>query len=116
MIAPHEPEWSKAVYHLYVLRVQDRDDLIQHLGAAGIGTGIHYPVPLHLQEAYNGLGHQVGDLPITEMVSKEIVSLPMFPCLSGPQLARVVEEVSMFVGSRRSHELAENVELHTARV
>jgi dTDP-4-amino-4,6-dideoxygalactose transaminase len=99
VIAPHEPHWSRAVWHLYVIRVEDRDGLIAHLSHAGIGTGIHYPIPLHLQPAYKSLGYQIGDFPITERVSAEIVSLPMFPNLSIDQQRVVVDEVLRFVGS-----------------
>ena len=52
MNPPYEPSWSRAVYHLYVIRTEDRDGMMNHLKAAGIGTGIHYPIPLHLQKAY----------------------------------------------------------------
>ena len=99
VITPHEPDWSRAVYHLYVIRVDDRDGLIAHLGHEGIGSGIHYPAPLHLQPAYTSLGYQAGDFPITERVSAEIVSLPMFPTLTLDQQRRVVDEVMRFVGS-----------------
>ncbi|MGJ5813875.1 DegT/DnrJ/EryC1/StrS family aminotransferase [Paludibaculum fermentans] len=90
VILPHQPEWSKAVYHLFVVRVQHRDELMKQLGAVGIGTGIHYPVPLHLQEAYNSSGYAMGDFPVTERVAAQIVSLPMFPQLSASQQSRVV--------------------------
>lgn len=92
MVLPHEPEWTKAVYHLYVARVANRDELMKQLGAVGIGTGIHYPVPLHIQDAYKDLGYREGDLPVTERVAKEIVSLPMFPQLTAEQQDRVVQE------------------------
>jgi dTDP-4-amino-4,6-dideoxygalactose transaminase len=94
---PFEPSCSKAVYHLYVVRVQERDELMKQLGSVGIGTGIHYPIPLHLQEAYRALGYQTGDFPITEKVAKEIVSLPMYPQLQGDQQSRVVNEIMNFV-------------------
>ena len=89
-LAPFEPQWAKAVYHLYVVRVPDREGLMRHLGEAGIGTGIHYPVPLHLQRAYGWLGYQAGDFPVAERVATEIVSLPMFPQLTREQQGRVV--------------------------
>lgn len=92
MVLPYEPEWTKAVYHLYVVRVANRDELMKQLGAVGIGTGIHYPVPLHIQDAYKDLGYREGDLPVTERVAKEIVSLPMFPGLTAEQQERVVRE------------------------
>ena len=93
IVLPYEPEWARAVYHLYVVRTGDRDGLIRHLNAAGIGTGIHYPVPLHLQAAYASLGYKPGDFPVTEAVAAEIVSLPMFPSLTEEQQARVAQGV-----------------------
>jgi dTDP-4-amino-4,6-dideoxygalactose transaminase len=83
----------KAVFHLYVVRVDDRDQLMKDLGAAGIGTGIHYPIPLHLQEAYGWMEYNAGDFPVAEKVSREIVSLPMFPQLTLEQQQRVVQAV-----------------------
>ncbi len=91
VVIPFEPEWSKAVYHLYVVRVPDRIETQNGLKASGIGTGIHYPVALHLQEAYRGLGYRNGDLPVTEKVSAEILSLPMYPQMVAPQQAKVVD-------------------------
>jgi len=102
--APYEPSWSRAVYHLYVVRTQDREGLMAHLGKAGIGTGIHYPIPLHLQKAYVALGYKRGDFPVTERVSAEIVSLPMFPQLTGPQQAKVVSEIGRYLPSAVSAE------------
>ena len=99
---PREAPWTKGVYHLYVVRVQDREALQAHLAEAGIGTGIHYPIPLHLQKAYAHLGHQKGDFPVTERVATEIVSLPMFPQLTPDQqkgvACKVLECVSSNVG------------------
>jgi dTDP-4-amino-4,6-dideoxygalactose transaminase len=89
---PFEPDWAKAVYHLYVVRVTDREGLMWHLAEAGIGTGIHYPVPLHLQKAYASLGYHAGDFPVAEQSAREIVSLPMFPQLTSDQQARVVAQ------------------------
>ena len=93
---PYEPSWSRAVYHLYVVRTQDREGLMAHLGKSGIGTGIHYPIPLHRQRAYESLGYKVEDFPVTEKVASEIVSLPMFPNLTADQQGRVVNEVARF--------------------
>lgn len=98
VVVPFEdPAVSKAVYHLYVVRVADRESLMKSLGEQGIGTGIHYPIPLHLQEAYKGHGYAKGDLPVTEKVAAEIVSLPMFPQLTAEQQSRVVAGVKAFV-------------------
>lgn len=99
VIAPYEPSWSRAVYHLYVIRSKDREGLISHLKQLDIGTGIHYPIPLHLQEAYRWMGYKAGDFPVTERVACEIVSLPMFPQLSIEQQHRVVDEVLNFNSS-----------------
>jgi dTDP-4-amino-4,6-dideoxygalactose transaminase len=96
---PPEAEWTKGVYHLYVVRVQDREALQAHLAEAGIGTGIHYPIPLHLQKAYRHLGYKAGDFPVTERVASEIVSLPMYPQLRVEQQNHVVQKVKEFVTS-----------------
>jgi dTDP-4-amino-4,6-dideoxygalactose transaminase len=93
---PYEPSWSRAVYHLYVVRTQDREGLMGHLGKAGIGTGIHYPIPLHCQKAYEARGYKAGEFPVTEKIASQIVSLPMFPNLSADQQGRVVSEVSRY--------------------
>jgi dTDP-4-amino-4,6-dideoxygalactose transaminase len=91
-----EPSWSRAVYHLYVIRTDDRDGMMTHLKEAGIGTGIHYPIPLHLQKAYNAMGHKAGDFPVCEKIAAEILSLPMYPQLTAKQQARVVQEIVSF--------------------
>jgi len=97
LICPYEPSWSRSVYHLYVIRTEDRDGMMQHLKEAGIGTGIHYPIPLHLQKAYAYLGYRKGDYPVAESAAAEILSLPMFPQLLRTQQARVVEEILAFI-------------------
>jgi dTDP-4-amino-4,6-dideoxygalactose transaminase len=96
---PYEGSSARTVYHLYVVRVQNRDDLQRHLAEAGIGTGIHYPIPLHLQSAYRTLGYEKGDFPVTERAAAEILSLPMFPGLTPAQQSRVAEHVLEFVAS-----------------
>ena len=96
VVTPSEPSWSRAVYHLYVVRTAERDALMDHLKKAGIGTGIHYPIPLHLQKAYESMNYSVGDFPVTEKAAAEIVSLPMFPQLTPQQQAQVVEEIVAF--------------------
>ena len=92
-----EPSWSRGVYHLYVVRSERRDELMSHLGRAGIGTGIHYPIPLHLQKAYQSRKYSEGDFPVAEKLARQIVSLPMFPGLTLEQQKRVVEELIQFV-------------------
>jgi dTDP-4-amino-4,6-dideoxygalactose transaminase len=97
IVCPYEPSWSRSVYHLYVVRTADRDGLAQHLKEAGIGTGIHYPVPLHLQKAYKGMNYHETDFPVATRVSREILSLPMYPQLKSEQQARVTDEILGFV-------------------
>jgi dTDP-4-amino-4,6-dideoxygalactose transaminase len=72
---------------------------MDHLKKAGIGTGIHYPIPLHLQKAYRSMNYREGDFPITEKAAAEIVSLPMFPHLTAEQQTRVVEEIAKFAST-----------------
>ena len=96
VIRPYEPSWSRAVYHLYVIRTANRDELIACLKNKGIGTGIHYPVPLHQQKPYASLKYSSGDLPVASLISTEIVSLPMFPQLRADQQQRVAEEIGAF--------------------
>jgi dTDP-4-amino-4,6-dideoxygalactose transaminase len=96
LVPPFEPSWSRAVYHLYVVRTDDREGLMDHLKKAGIGTGIHYPIPLHLQKAYATMQYGAGDFPVAEKAAAEIVSLPMFPQLTAEQQARVVEGILNF--------------------
>jgi dTDP-4-amino-4,6-dideoxygalactose transaminase len=90
---PHQPEWSRSVFHLYVVQVADRVQLQKKLDEAGIGTGIHYPVALHLTKAYEALGLRAGDFPVTEKAASQILSLPMFPNLTARQLERVAAEI-----------------------
>ena len=105
---PYEPTWSRAVYHLYVIRIDDRDAMIGHLKKTGIGTGIHYPIPLHLQKAYASLNYGLGDFPVAERVAGEILSLPMFPQLTADQQARVAEEILAFTCNREHAEAAQS--------
>lgn len=100
MVIPVEAEWTKGVYHLYVVRVADREALQAHLAETGIATGIHYPIPLHLQKAYQHLNYKNGDFPVTERVAAEIVSLPMFPQLTEDQQKLVVDRVLEFATSK----------------
>lgn len=97
LVMPHEPSWAEGVYHLFVVRVQNREELQKYLAGEKIGTGIHYPVPLHQQRAYQHLGFQEGAFPVTERVSSELLSLPMFPQITEEQQRSVVEAISKFV-------------------
>jgi dTDP-4-amino-4,6-dideoxygalactose transaminase len=99
VLCPHEPSWSRAVYHLYVIRTADRDGMMNHLKAAGIATAIHYPIPLHMQKAYSWLNYKAEDFTITARVAAEIVSLPMFPQLTAEQQAQVAKETLAFAAA-----------------
>jgi dTDP-4-amino-4,6-dideoxygalactose transaminase len=90
---PFEPSWSKSIYHVFVILSSDRDKLIEHLSRAGIGTGIHYPIPVHLQTPCRALGYKEGDFPVSEKVASQAVSLPMHPHLQAEQLLRIAESI-----------------------
>jgi dTDP-4-amino-4,6-dideoxygalactose transaminase len=96
VVTPHCPSWSRPVHHLYVVRVADREGLQKHLADAKIDTGIHYPIPLHLQDAYKAFGFKNGDFPVTEKVALEILSLPMYPQLQAEAQSRVVQKIQEF--------------------
>jgi dTDP-4-amino-4,6-dideoxygalactose transaminase len=103
---PYEPSWGKAVYHLYVVRVQDRDQLQKHLTEANMGAGIHYPIPLHLQKAYSSLGYKEDDYPVAERAATEIISLPMYPGLTYEQQSQIVQRVLDFGSLRLTPEVS----------
>lgn len=88
--------YSTHIYHLFIIETKDRDSLAKHLEAAGIQTGIHYPVPLHLQAAYSDLGYSEGDFPEAERLAKNMLSLPMYPELSAGQIEFVAAQVRNF--------------------
>lgn len=94
---PLEKEDRKHIYHLYVVRTDKRNELRDYLKENNIGTDIHYPIPLHLQEAYKYLGYKEGELPNTEKYSKEILSLPIFPELTDEEIERVFETIIKFL-------------------
>jgi dTDP-4-amino-4,6-dideoxygalactose transaminase len=97
LVLPYEPEHVRAVYHLFVVRLQERDALREHLQARGISTGIHYPIPLHLQPAYRHLGYKEGDFPITEECARQVLSLPMYPELARTQMEEVARAIKKFM-------------------
>jgi dTDP-4-amino-4,6-dideoxygalactose transaminase len=90
---PTEMPHNRHVYHLYVVQSKKRDQLREQLAEAGIESGLHYPTPLHLQEAYRFLGYEQGDFPVTESVKDRILSLPMYPGIQSEAIARVVSEM-----------------------
>lgn len=97
--APSEEDSSRPVYHLYVIRTKLRDALQRQLLEAGVGTGIHYPVPVHLQAAYAARGWQRGDFPNAEEAAEEILSLPMYAGLTAEQQRRVAAVITQFAAN-----------------
>lgn len=91
VILPFAADYAEHIYHIYAIRVQERDRVLQALQSEGIGCGIHYPTPIHLQEAYRSLGYRPGAFAVAERTSDELLSLPMFPELTQAQLTRVTE-------------------------
>ena len=90
MEAPERADGFEEVHHLYVVSAPARDEVREGLAVAGVETGIHYPVPLHLQPAYGDLGYGAGDFPVAERRAEGMISLPMFPEISEAQRAYVV--------------------------
>ncbi|MCB0194327.1 MAG: DegT/DnrJ/EryC1/StrS family aminotransferase [Anaerolineae bacterium] len=97
IILPTEADFAESVYHLFVVRTDDREALQAYLQQAGISTGIHYPIPVHLQPAYQNLGYQKGDFPITERYAEQILSLPMYPELTPDLIEAVVKAVGNYM-------------------
>jgi dTDP-4-amino-4,6-dideoxygalactose transaminase len=93
---------STHIYHLFVIRCEERDRLREFLAENGIGTGIHYPTPPHLQPAYRGLGYSMGDFPVSEMLGDEILSLPMFPGLAAAEVDFVCDLIGSFYERERA--------------
>jgi dTDP-4-amino-4,6-dideoxygalactose transaminase len=91
--SPYQPEWAKSVYHQYAIRVPERDRVFEQMKEAGVGVGIHYPIPLHQQRCFSHLGYKCGDFPVTEKVADEIISLPIFPEITVEQQEYVVEQL-----------------------
>lgn len=95
---PAEAPWADHVYHLFVVQTDRRDALLRHLRARGVGAGVHYPVPAHLQPAYRDLGYRPGALPVTERLAERVLSLPLYPELKPAQVDYVIEQVRAFFG------------------
>jgi len=93
---PLELEKTYCVYHIYLVQTEGRDDLKKYLSEKGVATALHYPVPLHLQEAYRHLGYKEGHFPVAEAAAKRILSLPMFPELTERQIQYVVEMIANY--------------------
>jgi dTDP-4-amino-4,6-dideoxygalactose transaminase len=95
-VIPVVPDYAESVWHLYVIRTADREELSAYLSQRGIATGIHYPIPIHLQPAYRDLGYVKGDFPITEHYAEQILSLPMYAELSQDSIEYVAEAIREF--------------------
>jgi dTDP-4-amino-4,6-dideoxygalactose transaminase len=93
---PVQMTYAKHVYHLYVIRCEKRDELAKFLNENGVSTGLHYPVPLHLQECFRDLGYKVGDFSKTEELADSCVSLPIYPGITEEQLGYVCEKIKHF--------------------
>jgi len=98
VLTPFEAKYARHVYHVYAVRVQERDAVLRHLQEKGVGCSVHYPVPVHLQEAGRNLGYTKGAFPIAEKLADEFLSLPMFPELTEEQIEYVGRCVSETVG------------------
>ena len=102
MVTPNEAPYAESVWHLYVVRVSQRDTFKEYLASRGINCGIHYPLPVHLQPAYHDLGYKKGDFPVTEDYAQKIISLPMYGELTPELIARVAEAACEFADRNRS--------------
>jgi len=97
---PAEMSWARHVYHVYTIRSKERDRLHKSLAEDGIQTGIHYPIPVHLQPAYADLGYEPGSFPEAEAAAKQVLSLPLYPELSSQAVSEVADAVKKIVGSK----------------
>ncbi|MDI6785198.1 MAG: DegT/DnrJ/EryC1/StrS family aminotransferase [bacterium] len=97
VITPKEKSYNRHVYHLYVIRVKNRDKLQEYLKENGIDSGLHYPQPIHLQKAYKFLGYKENSFPLAEASTKEILSLPMYPELTKEQIKIVAKSIKEFL-------------------
>lgn len=96
LVLPREAAGAESVYHLYVVRHAARDRLKAHLEKCGVGTALHYPLPLHLQKCFASLGHRAGDFPVAERAARECLSLPIYPELTDAQQDHVVASIKSF--------------------
>lgn len=93
---PKEMSYAKHVYHLYIITTPERDNLQKYLSENGIASGLHYPIPLHLQKCFEHMGHKKGDFPVTEKLADECLSLPMYPDLSDEQIEYICDKIKHF--------------------
>lgn len=93
---PSVAPWAESVFHLYVIQIDERDALQAHLSEIGVATGIHYPIPIHLQAAYGEMGHREGDFPVAEQSARRILSLPMHPAMSQSEINYTTDAITSF--------------------
>jgi dTDP-4-amino-4,6-dideoxygalactose transaminase len=101
IITPYEVPLGRHVYHVYAVRVENRNQVLQAMADKGIACAIHYPIPVHLQEAYRFLGCEKGSFPVAETCAEEFLSLPMFPELTKSQIHAVANELKMCISGRK---------------
>jgi dTDP-4-amino-4,6-dideoxygalactose transaminase len=104
LIVPVEADYAKHIYHIYAIRTQNRDAFLRILAEKDIHCGIHYPIPIHLQQAYKSLGNRTGSFSVTEKYAKELISLPMFPELSEEQIQFVTNEIKHLIAQQSMKE------------
>lgn len=96
IVKPFKVDYANHVWHLFVVRTKKRNDLKNHLNILGIGTTIHYPIPIHLQEAYIDLGYKKGDFPLAEKISEEVISLPMWYGMKCEEIQYVIDKINEY--------------------
>jgi dTDP-4-amino-4,6-dideoxygalactose transaminase len=103
VVTPHEAGYAESAWHLYVIRTEQRNELKEYLASRGVGTGIHYPVPIHLQPAYRGLAYKRGDFPVSEKYARRVLSLPMYAELTSQLIEEVAEAIRDFTSSHNGN-------------
>jgi len=109
VVTPLMAPYAEHIFHLYVIRVHNREALMEHLKNRGIASGLHYPIPIHVQPAYSELGYKAGDFPITEAYAETILSLPIYPELDDEKVATIVDAIYDFFESHPDEMLAQGV-------
>ena len=94
---PREQPWGRSAWHLYTIRTKNREGLQAHLNSRGIATAVHYPRPIHLQPAMASAGGRVGDLPVSEMLSREVIQVPLYPELGLDTVKRIAGEIEAYL-------------------
>jgi dTDP-4-amino-4,6-dideoxygalactose transaminase len=106
IVTPYVAPDNRHIYHVYAVRVRDRDRVLESLAGKGISCAVHYPVPVHLQEAYRSLGYGEGSFPVAERCAREVLSLPMYPELSQEQIQAVATELKACLTAGKPQERA----------